>query len=658
MRSKISLSFFYGAFAVLFTAMLSSVPSYAETGTGHDQFSKQLSALVMNNPPDIHATVEDSSTEFSSSRLIVKPVDADMSFSSFSPTNVLRSDDGICILQFYNPFEAKKAYDSLKTRNDVEWVESDVIIDSVGNSAKEKQLPASYGSLSWGVNEMEIDKYAASTSRSGITVAVIDTGVASHSFLTGRLVTGYDFVNNDTDPTDEHYHGTHVAGTIVDCTPGLNVKIMPVRVLSADGSGYSSVIASGIRYAADHGASIINMSLGGGHSDYIDTYVKYAVNKGVTVVCAAGNNSSSTSYFCPAHISEAIVVAAIDSSENRASFSNYGNSVDVAAPGVSITSCIPGGGYSALNGTSMASPHVAAAAAMIKLNNPSATPAAIESALKNCCKDLGTGGYDIYYGYGVPKLSKLLTTPITPEPEPVIPDPEPVNPTPDPVIPDPEPVNPTPDPVIPDPEPVNPAPDPVIPDPDPVIPDPWTPDPDPVIPEPDPIIPDPVPDTTGFEYIVDYSGAVITGYTGAGGDISIPSSLGGYGVSLIAANAFNGNSNIRSLSISNIVIIGENAFANCSVLEAVSVSGIVNGIGSGAFAGCKSLKSISVNGMVFGTVSDAFSGCDSLADAYISGMIDTSVKDALTTCGASIHNSGLYATTTWPFNYPDLYYAR
>ncbi len=626
---------FFAAFvalAVIFTGITVPEPGYAKTyNAGSEAFSKQLSKMIKKSPAKRSSTIANSeNSEFSSGRLIVKiKGKKKFSFAEYDPLKVLRTKDNIYIVQFNDAESAEKACKALKKAKKTEWVEADELVkvsETFGNDGFEA---SGYGSLSWGVDEIEADTYAAATGSGSITVAVIDTGVSSHSFLNGRLSSGYDFVNSDKDPSDEHYHGTHVAGTIVDCTPGLNVMIMPVRVLGADGNGYSSVIASGIRYAADNGALVINLSLGGGHSDYIDSSVQYAVSKGVTVVCAAGNDGISTEYFCPAHITDAIVVAAIDSQENRAYFSNFGTSVDVAAPGVDITSCIPGGSYSSMSGTSMASPHIAAAAAMIKLNNPDATPKTIESMLRSCCSDLGPSGFDTYYGYGVPRLSKLIGASVTSEPQPVTPEPEPVAPTPV----QPEPVTPTPTPT-------------------PVYPDPVFPDPDPY-----PVVP--APDATSYKYVISYGGAVITGYDGDGGDITIPTELGGYTVTLIAAKAFEGNSNIRSVSIVGSVLVGERAFAGCTALETVNVSGIVSGIGSNAFSNCTKLKELNVSGMVFATQYDAFSGCNSLSDAYIIGMVDTSVAEALSSCPGNpvVHNSGLNAYTMWPISYPDYYYA-
>ncbi|HEY0532667.1 MAG TPA: S8 family serine peptidase, partial [Actinoplanes sp.] len=250
----------------------------------------------------------------------------------------------------------------------------------------------------------------------GAVVAVVDTGVdASHPDLAGQVLTGYDEIAQaDGGNTDPNGHGTHVAGTIAALTGnGIgvssiapDVKILPVRVLRADGGGYTSDAANGIVYAADHGADVINMSLGADEDDAtVDSAIAYARSRGVVVVAAAGNErqkGNPTSY--PAADPGVIAVAATDSGDVVASYSNSGGYVDVSAPGSSIVSTYPialnGTGYAAMSGTSMASPHVAAVAALLRSADPSLTPDQVESALESSATDLGPAGRDDDYGYG------------------------------------------------------------------------------------------------------------------------------------------------------------------------------------------------------------------------------------------------------------------
>ncbi|MEE3468230.1 MAG: S8 family serine peptidase, partial [Eubacterium sp.] len=371
-----------------------TVSAVEKKGLRFEDFAKKASELIQNHTVQSSSAIA-AADPFYTGRLIAKGKASGIDFSKYAPQATLRSDDDIYLLQFETSEKAKAAFQQISNSQDVEWVEPDAHVGT-DTIVDNEDATAARGSLSWGVSVIGADAYAAKTGSDELTVAVVDTGVSSHSFLSGRVLsTGIDYVDNDNNPADLNSHGTHVSGTIVDCTPGLNIKILPVRVLDANGNGYMSTIANGIRYAADHGAKVINLSLGGGHSSYVDSYIQYALNKGVTVVAAAGNNYSNTSSFCPAHIGSIIVVGAIDDDLDKADFSNYGNSVDVVAPGVDVVSCVPGGSYSSYSGTSMATPHISACAAMIMVNNPGVTPAQVESMLRGCARDLGATGWDM-----------------------------------------------------------------------------------------------------------------------------------------------------------------------------------------------------------------------------------------------------------------------
>ena len=292
---------------------------------------------------------------------------------------------------------------------------------------EETDLSSVLTSNSWGVEHIQADQYAAylkdNNYNNSVVVAVIDSGIDNTiSDFSGKIVQGYDFIENDNKPYvsgvdykqygSDCGHGTHVSGTIIDCAERLSVKIMPVRVFNLRAGGCTeAVLSNAINYAAQNGANVINMSLGGqGSSKTVNNAINNAINKGVTVCVAAGNENDNTQYYFPASNSTAgcVCVAAIDAWDDKAYFSNYGNAIDVGAPGVSIKSCVPGGTYEYWNGTSMATPHVSACAAMLKLANPSATPAQIEKLIRQYTEDLGTTGWDKYFGYGVPKLGKAI----------------------------------------------------------------------------------------------------------------------------------------------------------------------------------------------------------------------------------------------------------
>ncbi|MGR3764053.1 S8 family peptidase [Rossellomorea sp. NS-SX7] len=236
---------------------------------------------------------------------------------------------------------------------------------------------------------------------SGQEIAVLDTGVDyNHPDLDGKTIRGYDFVDNDYYPMDLNGHGTHVAGTaaaetnnstgIAGMAP--NTKILAVRVLDANGSGSLADIADGIRYAADQGAEVINLSLGCDCSTTtLENAVNYAWNKGSVVIAAAGNDGVSTT-FEPASYSNVIAVGAVDSYDRKASFSNYGTWVDVTAPGVDIAATVPNNGYAYMSGTSMASPHVAGLAGL--LASQGRNNVQIRQAIEQTADPIsGTGSY-------------------------------------------------------------------------------------------------------------------------------------------------------------------------------------------------------------------------------------------------------------------------
>ncbi|MFF7054322.1 S8 family peptidase [Streptomyces griseorubiginosus] len=225
---------------------------------------------------------------------------------------------------------------------------------------------------------------------SGVTAYVIDTGVRiTHSQISGRASYGYDAVDGDTTAADGNGHGTHVATTIAGSTYGVakKAKIVAVRVLDNAGSGTTAGVIAGIDWVTHNhsGPSVANLSLGGGASSTLDTAVRNSIASGVTYAVAAGNSSANASSYSPARVTEAITVGATTSTDARASYSNYGSVLDIFAPGSSITA----GWYTSdtatntISGTSMATPHVAGAAAVYLAGHTSATPAQVATALVN-----------------------------------------------------------------------------------------------------------------------------------------------------------------------------------------------------------------------------------------------------------------------------------
>lgn len=254
------------------------------------------------------------------------------------------------------------------------------------------------------------------TGTASTVIAVIDTGANySHPDLQGKLLAGYDFVNSDSDPSDDNGHGTGVSGTAAAASNNSTgvasiawaCPVMPLKVLDASGSGSYSNIAKAINYAADNGARVINMSLGGtSNSLTLQNAANYAWNKGVVLIAAAGNNGNNTPFY-PAACNNVVAVSATNSSDVITSWSSYGSYVDVSAPGESILTTW-GGDYAYVSGTSFSSPVTAATTALMISIQPKLTNSQTVDLLLKNADDLGTFGYDVYYGYGRVNASRAV----------------------------------------------------------------------------------------------------------------------------------------------------------------------------------------------------------------------------------------------------------
>jgi hypothetical protein len=236
-----------------------------------------------------------------------------------------------------------------------------------------------------------------------LIIAIVDSGVdMNHPFLRGRLLSnGWNFIENNANVNDLHGHGTHVTGILVDNTPS-NIKVLPVRALNENNSGTTLGISLGIRYAADNGASVINLSLSGnGASDTYRNSINYALSLGAYTVVAAGNEAQDTRNVTPANSDNVITVSATAQNDRIAHFSNFGDHVDIAAPGVNIFSSVPRGGYQAWQGTSMATPFVTAAVGMLRLYIPWASFDQIKRDLFDATVSVGGGGWNPQFGHGI-----------------------------------------------------------------------------------------------------------------------------------------------------------------------------------------------------------------------------------------------------------------
>lgn len=303
--------------------------------------------------------------------------------------DVLAAGPHNCYTAAYkDPDMARMAVEFLLTLPDMIYAELDTEVHSCGTEEGSSQSFHSHGAAKMGFAEAV--KWTKQAGAGSVLVAVIDSGIYPHPFLSRHLsASGYDYVDGDEEATNDTYgHGTHVAGIIVDCTYGLPVLLKPIRVLNAEGKGSVSNTVCALMEAAESGAKIINLSLvSSTHSEALENAVTYAVGRGCAVVASAGNKGDLTSRYCPVHMETngLIVVGActgtMDNPE-QAGFSNYGPSVDVFAFGSSISSCSLSGGYTTQTGTSQAAPHISALCAILKMLFPSLSGSQMETRVK------------------------------------------------------------------------------------------------------------------------------------------------------------------------------------------------------------------------------------------------------------------------------------
>lgn len=324
-------------------------------------------------------------------------------------------------LRYDTEEDTKAAYEKLQNRYGDACVLDQVI------QADDSLLTVSGGkTVTWGAAYMGLDylKYAPTVTTLGghATVAVIDTGINSaHTMFAGRTISSAsrNLVDNSTDISDASGHGSHVAGIIADATPS-QVELLILRVFTAKGQSTSAVVQAAVAYAVEQNADVINISLGdtsytSAKGDWLAGYIDAAWEKGIPIVCAAGNSRKDVSTCYPACHEKTIAVSAINkngqfaASFNSKEGSNYGSGIDFAAPGVAVESASNSNNYelNSKSGTSMAAPYVTAAATYIKLAAPEMSVSKVKQMLIAYAEDYGTPGKDAYYGYGVIKLADL-----------------------------------------------------------------------------------------------------------------------------------------------------------------------------------------------------------------------------------------------------------
>lgn len=361
--------------------------------------------------------------EYSSKRLIVGSDKPLPNLSEYYVQTMASDGHGCTVIQFLYAKAAKECAEYLKTVDGVRYVEADGALNS------EPDIPSSSGGAtlsdadedhtSWGVISTHIKNYRDNLLErkinNPVVVAVIDQGIElDHPRFNGRLTDGYDFIDNDRYPSPAskyEVHGTHVAGIVADCTKGMNIKIMPLRAIPCNSV---MPVKQAIDYAVQNGAKVINLSLGGELSKNISytcvsEAIQTAVSEGVIVVATAGNNRRDVKTHFPGNMSECFTVSAVNKQgifcEN---FSNYGDSVNIAAPGEKIDSSSTLKSYEEISGTSQAAPHVSAACALLlSERGVSQSPEQIMKAIQDAAlkTDLtpvnGDNNLKLYYGAGI-----------------------------------------------------------------------------------------------------------------------------------------------------------------------------------------------------------------------------------------------------------------
>lgn len=386
-----------------------------------EEFNNKVMELVNQSLNDENFDKEAAlKDEFYMSRVVANCSNFSMiDFSMFDADTIVMNDDGTVVLQFANRDLAEECSDYLNSLSSVSFAEADAYVEAP--EEVEVESITNISNSMWGEKYINADKYAYYLENNNkyepITVAVIDTGIdMDHPYFQGRLESGKNILTRTNNVEDDNGHGTHVSGIVVNCTNNLNVKIMPIKILGKNGGSFETV-AKGINHAADQNVDIINLSVEASNhpkSFLIENAINDAVKKGITVVVAAGNGDKTTrlpadtANIIPAKYDNVIVVGALDETGTKASFSNYGDSVDVIAPGVKIPSAYKEGGYRTSSGTSQAAPHIAAVAAMFKLTYPNYTPAQIEALIKQYCVDKGPSGRDDFYGEGCPDMYNAI----------------------------------------------------------------------------------------------------------------------------------------------------------------------------------------------------------------------------------------------------------
>ncbi|HIW61769.1 MAG TPA: S8 family peptidase [Candidatus Stackebrandtia excrementipullorum] len=362
-------------------------------------------AVLAASPAQAEGTVlgADSPAAINGEYIVV--LNDDIVASASTASGIAEAYDG----KLRKHFSSINGFSADLSAEEARHLAADPSVDYVQQNAEVTMASTQDNPSSWGLDRLDQDGLPLDDSYTypdsggeGVTAYIIDTGIEiEHTDFEGRASHGIDTVDNDDDATDCQGHGTHVAGTVAGGEYGVakNADLVGVRVLDCNGSGSYEGVIAGIDWVTENAQlpAVANMSLGGPSDQAVNDAVEASVAAGVTYAVAAGNESGSDACgVSPGGAESALTVAASDNTDALASFSNIGECVDIIAPGVDITSAWIGGGEDTISGTSMASPHVAGAAALYLGENTSATPdevgtALTDNALVDVVANPGTG---------------------------------------------------------------------------------------------------------------------------------------------------------------------------------------------------------------------------------------------------------------------------
>jgi len=321
------------------------------------------------------------------------------------------SATGVLVLNLPDQADEAGFANAMAARPDVEFAELDRIVKPADITPNDPW----FGSWEWYLTKINAPAaWTTTTGDKNIIIAILDTGVdGTHPDLQSKMVPGWNIYNNNSDTSDVYGHGTVVAGTAGAASNNAqgvasvawNCPIMPIRISATDGSATYSAMASGLTWAADHGAKVANISYEASNSATVKSAASYFQSKGGVVTSAAGNKGLFDTSADNPYI---LTISATDVNDQITSWTNTGNNIDLAAPGSAYTT-FNGGIYSSATGTSIAAPIVAGAAALVFSIKPSLTGSQVQDLLKQNADDLGSSGWDTSYGWGRVNVSRAVS---------------------------------------------------------------------------------------------------------------------------------------------------------------------------------------------------------------------------------------------------------